>query len=415
MKHRISILFYIRKSKMTKDKLAPVYMRITVNGQRLEYSIQRYVEVARWGAAAGRVKGSGAEGRQLNAYLDALTNKVHQQEREMMQDGKIITFDSFREKWLGITERPHMLMEIFQQHNDQMAALVGKEFSPGTLERYNTSMAHTRAFLQWKHGIADIDIKRLNYEFIYDYEFWLKTQRSCSHNTAIKYISNFRKVVNICIRKGWLQKDPFLGFKMGKHEIERDFLTEEELQAIASKDFEIDRLNQVRDIFVFSCFTGLAYVDVQKLKRSEIGPGIDGERWIFTSRQKTEARSHIPLLPYAAAIIEKYKDHPACIQSDRVLPVLSNQKMNAYLKEIADICKIRKLLTFHIARHTFATTVTLSNGVPIESVSKMLGHKNLKTTQHYAKILDRKVSDDMKLLREKFNSDKKSDSAFKTA
>lgn len=415
MEHRISILFYIRKSKMTKDKLMPIYIRITVNGQRIEQSILRYVEVARWGAASGRVKGSGAEARQLNAYLDTLTSKVYKLEREMIQDGKTITFESFREKWLGVTERPRMLMEVFQQHNDQLAALVGKEFSPATLERYNTSRDHTRAFLQWKYRIADIDIKKLDYEFVSDFEFWLKTQRNCNHNTAIKYISNFRKIVNICIRKGWLQKDPFLGFKMSKHEVDRDFLTEDELRAISSKDFGTERLSHVRDIFIFSCFTGLAYADVQKLKRSEIGLGVDGDYWIFTSRQKTETKSRIPLLPLAAAIIKKYKDYPVCVQSGRILPVLSNQKMNAYLKEIADVCKIHKNLTFHMARHTFATTVTLSNGVPMESVSKMLGHKNLKTTQHYAKILDRKVSEDMKVLREKFSNEGKSDLPSKTA
>jgi site-specific recombinase XerD len=385
---------------MTRDKLAPIYIRITVNGQRIDQSIQRYVEVTRW--AAGRVRGNSVEVRQMNVYLDTLTAKVLKLEREMVQDGQVITVESFREKWMGIQERPRMLMIIFQQHNDQLAALIGKEFSPATLERYNTSRDHTKAFLQWKYGIDDIDIKRLNYEFVSDYEFWLKTQRNCNHNTAIKYISNFRKIINICIRRGWLQKDPFLGSKMTKHEVERDFLIEDELQAITSKDFGTERLNHVRDIFVFSCFTGLAYADVQKLKRSEVARGIDGDYWIFTSRQKTETASRIPLLPTAVDILEKYKDYPACVNSGKALPVLSNQKMNAYLKEIADVCKIHKSLTFHIARHTFATTVTLSNGVPMESVSKMLGHKNLKTTQHYAKILDRKVSDDMKVLREKF-------------
>lgn len=308
-----------------------------------------------------------------------------------------------------------MLLEIFQQHNDQLAELVGKEFSPATLERYNTAKDHTASFLKWKFKVTDIDIKKLNYEFVCDFEFWLKSKRNCNHNTTIKYISNFRKILNICIRKGWLQKDPFLGFKMSKHEVERDFLTENELQAIASRVFETDRLNHVRDIFMFSCFTGLAYADVQKLKRSEIARGIDGDYWIFTNRQKTETTSRIPLLPIAAEILEKYKDYPACINSGKVLPILTNQKMNAYLKEIADLCKILKNLTFHIARHTFATTVTLSNGVPIESVSKMLGHKNLKTTQHYAKILDRKVSDDMKMLRDKFGKKNKGEFEFKTA
>ena len=237
MEHRISILFYARKSKKTKNKLVPIYARITVNGQRIEHSIQRYVEVTRWGAAAGRAKGSSAEARQLNTYLDTLNSKVLKLEREKVKDGQVITVESFREKWMGVQDRPRMLMEIFQEHNDQLAALIGKEFSPATLERYNTSRDHTKAFLQWKYRIEDIDIKRLNYEFVSDYEFWLKTQRNCNHNTAIKYISNFRKIINICIRRGWLQKDPFLGFKMTKHEVERDFLTEDELQTIASKDF----------------------------------------------------------------------------------------------------------------------------------------------------------------------------------
>ncbi|WP_245999691.1 site-specific integrase [Paraflavitalea soli] len=306
MEHRISSLFYIRKIKMTRDKLAPIYIRITVNDQRIDHRIQRYIEVARWSAAAGRARGNSVEVRQLNTFLDTLTGKVLKLEREMVQDGQEITFEAFREKWMGNQERPRMLIEIFQHHNDQLAALIGKEFSAATLERYNTSRDHTKAFLQWKFGIGDIDIKRLNYEFVTDYEFWLKTQRNCNHNTAIKYISNFRKIINICIRRGWLLKDPFLGFKMTKREVERDFLTEDELQDISLKDFGTDRLNHVRDIFVFSCFTGLAYADVQKLKRAEVARGIDGDCWIFTSRQKTETASRIPLLPTAVEILEKY-------------------------------------------------------------------------------------------------------------
>ena len=191
-------------------------------------------------------------------------------------------------------------------------------------------------------------------------------------------------------------------YKAKVKEVERVYLTEKELQDIIEKDLENDRLSLVRDIFLFSCFTGLAYVDVKNLTKSHVSLGIDGEKWIFTHRQKTESASKIPILPVSQTIIDKYENHPQAIGNERLLPILSNQKMNAYLKEIAGICKIDKELTFHIARHTFATTVTLTNGVPIESVSKMLGHKNLRTTQHYAKVLDRKVSDDMKILKEKF-------------
>ncbi|NML20792.1 site-specific integrase [Pseudoflavitalea sp. G-6-1-2] len=404
MEHSISLLFYIRKSKTTKEGLAPVYVRITVNGNRIDQSLQKFVLVARWDAAAGRVKGNNPEAKELNTFLDAIRAKALKMEREMVQDGVCITLESFREKWFGVHDRPRMLLEIFQEHNNQVTALIGKEFAKATLTRFNTSKDHVSAFLQWKYKIRDIDINRLNFEFVSDYEFWLRTQKNCGHNTTLKYIADLRKVINTCIRKRWLVRDPFIGFKMTRHEVDKDFLTDEELQTIFSKDFETDRLNQVRDVFIFSCFTGLAYADVQKLKRTEVARGIEGDYWVFTKRQKTETASRIPLLPVPLQIIEKYKDHPACINSGKILPIPSNQKMNAYLKEIANISKIHKNLTFHIARHTFATTVTLSNGVPMESVSKMLGHKNLKTTQHYAKILDRKVSDDMKLLREKFTA-----------
>ena len=201
-----------------------------------------------------------------------------------------------------------------------------------------------------------------------------------------------------------LDKNPFVNYKAKVKEVERAYLVQEEIQAIVDKEFATERLNQVKDIFLYSCFTGLAYIDVKQLTRSNIGLGIDGGKWIFTNRQKTDTRSNISLLPIAEEILDKYKQHPQCLNEGKLLPVLSNQKMNSYLKEIADLCEINKELTFHIARHTFATTVTLTNGVPIESVSKMLGHKNLRTTQHYAKILDRKVSDDMKMLRSKLST-----------
>jgi integrase len=203
---------------------------------------------------------------------------------------------------------------------------------------------------------------------------------------------------------GWISSSPFVNYKGKMKEVERAYLSQVELEAIIEKDFNNARLNLVKDIFVFSCYTGLAYIDVQKLTPSHIVIGIDGEKWIYTHRQKTDTRSNIPLLPVPLQIIEKYREHDNCINRNCLLPILSNQKMNAYLKEIADVCNINKELTFHIARHTFATTVTLSNGVPIESVSKMLGHSSIKQTQHYAKVLDKKVSNDMLMLRSKLGA-----------
>lgn len=322
----------------------------------------------------------------------------------MIEADRPVTAESLKNVLAGKDESKRLILKIFRHHNEQMKELVGREFAPGTLERYRTSFDHTRSFIQWKYGMEDMDIRKLNYEFISEYAFWLKSVRHCSHNTTMKYLSNFKKVVLGCVRNGWLASDPFGGFKMGKREVVRTALTEIELQSLAIKSFATDRLNQVRDIFLFSCYTGLAYADVKKLRRAEITVGIDGEQWLFTQRQKTEAPSRIPLLPMALDIIHRYADHPQCCNQGYVLPVLSNQKMNAYLKEIADVCGIRKNLTFHIARHTFATTVTLSNGVPIETVSKMLGHKSIKQTQHYAKILDIKISEDMQLLKQKFEN-----------
>lgn len=235
-----------------------------------------------------------------------------------------------------------------------------------------------------------------------DFEFYLKAECKITGVSAAKYIKHLKKIINHCVANNWLEKNPFINFKSTAKAKERTFLNEEELNRIASKKLSVERLAQLRDIFVFCCYTGLSYADVQKLKRSEIGVGVDGEKWIFTNRQKTDTSSRIPLLPATLKILGQYKDHPQCENKGLVLPVLSNQKMNAYLKEIADMCRINKHLTFHLARHTFATTVTLSNGVPIETVSKMLGHTNIKTTQHYAKTLDVKVSQDMAALKKKY-------------
>ncbi|TXK21990.1 site-specific integrase [Pontibacter qinzhouensis] len=402
MRVNFNLLFYLKKPKNYQTGPVPVYLRITVAGKRAEVATGRECEPSRWNTAAGRASGTKEAVKLLNAFLDNLQAKVYEAHRQMMEESADVTAESLKYRLTGKAERVRYLMEIFEDHNRKMAALVGDEFAPGTLERYITSLSHTRDFLQWKFQINDIDIRKIDHAFITEYEFYLRSVRKCANNTAVKYIKNFGKIIRICLANGWLIANPFINYKAKVKKVDRVFLTEEEIGVMAAKEFAMDRLGQVRDVFLFSCFTGLAYVDVQKLKRSNIAIGIDGEKWIYKNRQKTDTSSRIPLLPTALKILEKYQEHPQCLNQDRLLPVLSNQKMNAYLKEIASLCGIDKELTFHIARHTFATTVTLLNGVPIESVSKMLGHTNIKTTQHYAKILDVKVSEDMKLLRQKF-------------
>jgi site-specific recombinase XerD len=403
MKTKVSILFYAKRAKASVNGLVPIYTRITINGKRIELSSNRFVEMSKWSTEAGKMKGNSEEARSINSHLDMLRIQIIDMQMELVHKKIPVTTETLKSKILGVDERQRMLIPIFQDHNNKIKELVGKEYAPGTLERYKTSLSHTIEFLQWKYKVSDIEINNIDHAFVTDYEFWLRSVRNCANNTAVKYIKNFSKIIKLCLANDWLDKNPFANYKSKVKEVERVYLSEEEIQNIINKDFKTERLSLVRDIFLFSCFTGLACIDVKNLTKSHISIGIDGEKWIFTHRQKTETASKIPILPVTQMIIDKYANHPKGNNEDRLLPILTNQKMNAYLKEIAGVCEIEKELTFHIARHTFATTVTLTNGVPIESVSKMLGHKNLRTTQHYAKVLDKKVSEDMKILRDKFS------------
>ena len=402
MKHKMSILFYLKSAKASKKGLYPIYQRITINGIRIELSTSKFVDKAKWNKEAGRIKGNSEEARLINSYLDILKNKAYETEKWMVNNDQEINAQTFKNKLLGVEENQRKLLIIFEDHNKRMKELIGKEFSNNTFKKYETTISHTREFLKHQYKIIDISIKKVDIAFINDFDFYLRNTKNCNNNSTIKYIRNFGKIVKQCYVNGWLDKDPFLNYKGKVKEVKRTYLTELEIEVILNKNFKVNRLELVRDIFLFSCFTGLAYIDVHNLTKSNIIVGIDGEKWISTHRQKTESASKIPILPVTQMIIDKYENHPQCHNEDKLLPILSNQKMNAYLKEIAAICEIEKELTFHIARHTFATTVTLTNGVPIESVSKMLGHKNLRTTQHYAKVLDKKVSEDMKILKDKF-------------
>ncbi|WP_259065918.1 site-specific integrase [Mucilaginibacter sp. X4EP1] len=395
------LFYYLKQTKNQKEQRRYVYVRVTVDGECREISIKRQWIPDQWNSKTGRATEINEEANELNRYLDTISNKVNQIQRNLIDDGKPVTAENIKNIFTGRGQKKHFILEAFQDHNRQMKALIGKEFAPATLTRYKTACAHLNNYIKWKYQKNDFEIKDLNYEFVSQFVFWLKTERKCGHNAAIKYLGNFKKIVLECMKRGLLANDPFLGFKSKRNEVIPVALTKEELIRITNKKFDIERLSHVRDIFLFSCYTGLAYIDAYKLRNTDIVIGIDGGMWITTTRQKTNSSTRLPLLPNAIAILAKYQDHPKCVSKGTVLPVLTNQKTNSYLKEIADLCGIRRKLTFHIARHTFATTVTLTNGVPIETVSKMLGHKSLKQTQHYAKIVDLKISEDMNTLRKK--------------
>ena len=402
MNKTFGLLFYLKKSKANASGKLPIYLRITIDGKRTEISTKRTIEIEKWSVEANKAIGRTEDVRELNAYLDSLISRVYQSHRDLIQDNKEVTAETLKNKFLGVEEKQVTLITLFKEHNKRVEKLIGKGYSTGTLDRYKTVFKHLQEFMKHNYNVSDICFNRINHKYITDFEFYLKSERNCGHNSAIKYIKNFKKIVRIAIASDLITKDPFLNYKVQLKVVKREFLSEEEIQTMLEKDLHTHRLEIVRDIFIFCCYTGLAYSDVKKLSKDSIVIGIDGEKWIKTNRTKTGTRSNIPLLPPALKILKKYENSPLSVSKGVLLPVLSNQKSNAYLKEVADLCGIKKNLTTHLARHTSATTVTLSNGVGIESVSKMLGHTSIKTTQHYAKILDRKVSDDMAILKQKF-------------
>lgn len=373
-------------------------MRITVNGERAEIATNRRIDLERW--KLGRPIGTKMDAKELQKDLDSMKSKVNWICREMADRHELITSAKIKERFLGRDKNSKTLFDAFSFHNKQIKDLVGTEYSPSTIKRYETTMSHVKEFMLQEFHCNDMFLSELKYEFVSGFEHFLKTDHHCNHNSTMKYIKNFRKVINMAIKYEWLDRDPFIKFECKIRPVERDFLNMEELNQMQNKIILNPRIDQVRDIFVFCCYTGLAYVDVAKLNANHIVTGIDGNKWIYLNRTKTETKSMIPLLQKAVDILEKYSYFPMPIPGT-LLPVITNQKMNAYLKELADICNISKNLTFHIARHTFATTVTLTNGVSIESVSAMLGHKSIRTTQIYSKVVEQKVGIDMAALRKK--------------
>ncbi|HQP04093.1 MAG TPA: site-specific integrase [Bacteroidales bacterium] len=404
MKERntFSVLFYQRVDKIDKKGMAPIFMRVTVNGRRVEIATNKNFDVERW--KDGKPTDNKIDAKELLRDLESMKERINRIRRNMIDHDEMLDVKKIKEYYTGKSQKSKTVVEVFDWHNALVKELLDKQYSQATYTRYLTTLSHIKEFMMNNYSVNDMRLTELNYDFIASFDHYLKVKRGCNHNSSMKYIKNFRKVINLAVKHGWIDKDPFALFKCNILPVERFYLTSEELKRIEDKEIEIKRMDQVRDIFVFCCYTGLAYCDVSNLMKEHIVIGIDGLPWINQNREKTDIKAQIPLLPKALEILDKYKD--ISIGTNRLLPVIANSNYNAYLKELAAICEIQKNLTSHIARHTFATTVTLSNDVPIESVSKMLAHKSLRTTQIYAKIVEKKVSDDMAKLRMKLGSEK---------
>ncbi|WP_298765313.1 site-specific integrase [uncultured Polaribacter sp.] len=399
-----TLSFWVNAARIKNNQVS-VYGRITVNGKRANISLQRKVILSEWDSRRGRAKGNKQESRLLNRYLDQVKNRVYTAYDELIKEKAFICSQSIKARFLGEDNEEYSLLTLIDYHNTQMS----ESLTYGTLKNYFTTQKYIKLFLTNKRKIQDIYLSQLTYRFVVDFEKFLRSyvpsdhQKQMENNTVMKHIQRLRKMVTLAYKMEWIDKDPFIKFKPTYIKNEREFLREDELQKIIERKFDIERLILVKDLFIFSCYTGLSYIDVMQLNEDNISLGIDGGKWIITNRQKTHNKVKIPLLPIAEILIKKYKGHIKTKKTKTLFPNISNQKLNSYLKEIADLSGIKKNLTFHIARHTFATTITLSNGVPIETVSKLLGHTKIATTQIYAKVIERKVSDDMAILKSKLS------------
>lgn len=398
-----SLLFYIRRNKLNKSGEAPVFMRITINGERADASVKRSIVPRLWNTTKGKAVENSKIGKDLNLYLDAISANLLRLQRDMELDGVVVSAHAILDRYLckDLPER-HTIMEVFKEHNEKCRALIGIDYAPATIIRYETALRLTSAFIRYTYKKEDLFLDELPNQLIADYEFYIKTIRKCSHNTTVKYLKNFKKITLLAMAKGWLKTDPFAQIQFHLEKTDRDFLEKHELKKLLDKKLAIPRMARVRDIFCFCCLTGLAFTDVQQLKPEHIVLDINGMQWLRKSRQKTGNMCNIPLMDKAQEILLRYRKDSYCLLHGVLLPVCSNQKMNAYLKELADICGIRKRLSTHTARHTFAT-LTLASGATIDNVAKMLGHSNTNMTRHYARILDSSIMRDMQIVAKAMN------------
>lgn len=390
-----NLLFIIRKHRLLKNGEAPIYLRITVNGEVVDITVKRSVRVDMWDQKRECSLGRQYQDKELNHYLETLKVRMYQIHRQFEIDGKQITAKALRNRYYGKDESSKTIGDVYREHNDKCRALIGIDYKQSTVDKFDTSFSHLKEYMRHQYGKDDILLSELNGQFVTNFDFYLKTVRKCQNNSSIKHLKNLKKVVRIALANDWMQKDPFYGIQFKHDETHIEFLTQEELERVMNKEFELSRLDLVRDVFVFCAFTGLAFIDVKSLTPEHLTKDNNGALWIRKPRQKTGNMSNIPVLSVTKKLIDKYANHPVCQKNGVLLPVFSNQKMNAYLKEIADLCGINKKLSTHVARYTAATVVFLANNVSIENVAKILGHSNTKMTQHYAKVLDSSIMRDM--------------------
>lgn len=395
-----SIHFWLKKTAKRKNGQIPVYARITVDGKRADISIKRSVATKYWVTSTSRVNPHVSGAKRINRYLDDVHARIIEAHRQLHSEGKPITALSIKLRYLGKDRPVNTLTGLIKYHRLNEI----DNLEDGTAKNYNATEQYLYNFMQWKFKEKDIKLALINYTLITEFENYLpkyplKPSQPLNNNGVMKHMERFQKLVGLAFKHGWIEQNPFLPYTLKYDDFDNDFLEDHEIERLKNHIFQDKGLELVRDVFIFSCYTGLCYIEIKLLKKDKIVTGIDGDHWINVKRKKTKTPVKVPLLEQAKEILDKYANYPDISNDYSLLPVFANQTINKYLKRIAKEVGINKHLTFHVARHTFATTITLLNNVPMETVSRLLGYTKLSMTQRYARVLEKKISQDFAQLR----------------
>ena len=396
-----AILFFIRDSRVRKDGTTSIEVVLTVNGERCAFSTGKKVKSCNWDKNKQQVKGKDEEAQSLNNYLKAIKAKLYQKEAELLERGFVITAELLRDAYFDKVEslKEKSLFEVFEEHNQEQEKLVGNGVSKATYWISVYTVRLLKEFVQQKYKREDLYLRELNLNFIQAFHSFLKIDKGMAQNSSTKHLKLLKKIINLAVANSYMSINPFITYKVEREPVEIDFLDEEELRKIINFDTPLPRLERAKDMFLFGCFTGLSYIDIKTLTPEHFEKDNAGRIWIKKRRVKTGVLSRIPLLPIAKLILDKYKG------GEKLLPIQDPADINKYLKDIAILCDIKKRITFHGFRHTFASTVTLANNISLEVVSKMLGHTNTRMTNHYAKLIDKCIGEQMDKLMDTFTGD----------
>jgi len=393
MRSTFKILFFLKRDKQKANGAVPLFCRITVDGQEARFGMKCDVNPKYWDVKTGRATGRTAEAAKANTLVDNTQAALYKVYREMQERDNYVTAEKIKNAFLGFEQKQQTLLELFDSHNEERKHQIGVTLQKTTYRTYKTARQRIADFLLYKYNISDIPVKEINRQFIGEFEIYLLTQYSYSKNYIISLMKKFRHIIEVAMTKEWIYKNPFKEHKLQWQKVDRGYLTQSEIESLINCQFDDERLEKSRDVFIFCAFTGMSYADVKHLKGENIQTSIDGNLWIRGKRQKTDIDYNIPLLNVPKTILEKYNGK---LSDKLALPVIKLERYNSALKEIAQKCGIEKKMTSHLARHTFAT-LTLTKGVSIESVSKMLGHTKISTTQIYARVTDNKIGNEMNI------------------